>query len=53
MGTDIDNVLANLEEAIEHIEYFAKTKSYSLDQSRLDLIVAELVTLVKQIDGSN
>ena len=52
MGTNIDNVLDDLEQAIEHLEYFATVNSFKLDKTKLDSIVAELVELAKQIDRS-
>lgn len=52
MGTDANNVLDNLEELIEHIEYFATCKGYTIDQTKLDEYATNLIKLVNEIDGS-
>lgn len=50
MGTDANNVKDDLESLVEHIEYFATVKGYTIDQTMLDKYVNNLLTLIDNIN---
>lgn len=51
MGTDLNNVLDELEEFIEHLEYFAKLKNFEIDQEQLDMFANNFINLAVKING--
>jgi hypothetical protein len=55
MGTELNNVLDDIEILKEHLEYFAVCKGVKTSgmEADIDMIIAQVKNLAKRIDTNN